>query len=193
MKSAKKVGVVVAILVVGLGLAQAQTRKPARAPAVGAPDAAAVDLETMEAVASLVQAPSSSSVAGATSAAEASLDPGQALYIVAQFLQLTPNQVEALTELLRMRQETIVPLLQQIAAREQQIQALLQSGGDPAAIGQLVIEIYQLKQLIERAQQDFLAAFLNLLDSTQRMRVRAVMQAAKLQPVVEAFRTLHLL
>jgi hypothetical protein len=92
-----------------------------------------------------------------------------------------------------MRQETIAPLLQQIAEREQQIQALLQSGGDPAAIGQLVIEIYQLKQLIQRAEQDFLAAFMNLLSSDQRMRFRQVVFAAKLQPVVEAFQTLHLL
>lgn len=187
MEKVKRVGVVVAILVLCVGLAQAQARKPAR----GAPDTGAVDLETLEAVASLVQAPLSTPEAGAT--ADASLDPGQALYIVAQFLQLTPNQVEALAELLRMRQEAIAPLLQQIAEREQQIQALLQAGGDPAAIGQLVIEIHQLKQLIQRAQQDFMAAFMNLLDSTQRMRVRAVLQAAKLQPVVEAFRTLHLL
>jgi hypothetical protein len=192
MKLATKVGVVVAILVVCIGLAQAQTRKPARAPAVVAPDGGAIDSEALEAVAALVQAPSSTSVAGAASAAHADLDPGEALRLVAAFLQLTPNQVEALVELLRVRQESIAPLLQQIAEKELQIQALLQSGGDPAAIGQLVIEIYQLKQLIQRVQQDFLAAFMNLLDSTQRARVRAVMQAAKLQPVVEAFQTLHL-
>ena len=56
-----------------------------------------------------------------------------------------------------------------------------------------MIEIHQLKQLIQRAQQDFLTGFTNLLDFTQRNRLRALMQAAKLQPVVEAFRTLHLL
>ena len=193
MNQAKKVGVLVAILVVCIGLAQAQARKPGRAPAVSAPDAGTIDMETLEAVASMVQVPSSSSVASATSSAEAYLEPEQALHIVAQFLQLTPNQVEALVELLRVRQETIAPLLQQIAEREQQIQMLLQSGGDPAAIGQLVIEIYQLKQLIQRAQQDFMAAFMSLLSSDQKMRVRQVMLAARLQPVVDAFRTLHLL
>jgi len=189
MQKAKKVATLVAILVLCVGLAHAQARNPAR----GAPDANTIDLEALEAAASLVPAPGAPSIESATAAAEASLDPGEALHIVARFLQLTPNQAEALAELLRVRQETIAPLLQQIAEREIQIQALLQSGGDPAAIGQLVIEIHQLKQLIQRAQQDFLAAFMDLLSSDQRMRFRQLVLAAKLQPVVEAFRTLHLL
>jgi hypothetical protein len=192
MRLAKSVGVVAAILVLCVSVAQAQARKPVRAPAAAAPEGAAVDPEALEAVASLVQTPSSTSVAGASSAVQASLDPGEALRIVAAFLQLTPNQVEALVELLRVRQETIAPLLQQIVDKEQQIQVLLETGGEPAAIGQLVIEIHQLKQLIERAQQDFLAAFMDLLNSEQRNRLRAVGQAARLQRVVEAFRTLHL-
>src|SRR5574341_873382 len=66
--------------------------------------------------------------------------------VVAQFLQLSPPQAEAFQQLLVQREQSLAPILQQIALREQQIQQLIASGGDPAQIGQLMIEVHQLRQ-----------------------------------------------
>lgn len=117
----------------------------------------------------------------------------KALRAVAKFLQLRPDQVEDLIELLQLRREAVVPLLQQIADRERQIRDLLASGGDPAAVGQLVIEIHQFYELIQRAQGDFMAGFQALLEDNQRQRLEAVRLALRLQPILPAFRALHLL
>jgi Spy/CpxP family protein refolding chaperone len=114
--------------------------------------------------------------------------------VVAQFLELSPDQVEAFLHLLRMRQEAVTPLRMGIAERERQLQELLGSGNpDPQLVGQLVIEIHQLRQLIARAQAHFLAQFENLLNEEQERRWQQAQFAERLQPILPAFRLLHLL
>lgn len=117
----------------------------------------------------------------------------EAFQIVAHVLQLTEDQALGLKHLLEMRREAVVPLLQAIAQREMQIQQLLQTGGAAAEIGQLVIEIHQLKQLIQQAQMSFMAAFFDLLNEEQERRFHQIMIAERLQPVLPAFKALHLI
>lgn len=117
----------------------------------------------------------------------------EAFRIVVHVLQLTEDQALGLKHLLEMRREAVVPLLQAIAQREMQIQQLLQTGGSPAEIGQLVIEIHQLKQLIQQAQQTFMAAFFDLLNEEQERRFHQIALAERLQPVLPAFKALHLI
>ncbi|MFQ5777319.1 MAG: hypothetical protein ACE5IP_04865 [Terriglobia bacterium] len=117
----------------------------------------------------------------------------QALRLVIHFLQLRADQVEGLRQLLQLRRQAVVPLLQAIAEGEKQLQELIESGGDPAAIGQLVLEIHHYYQLIVRAQADFLAGFEGLLDVEQRARLEAIRHAARLQSLLPAFRSLYLL
>lgn len=116
-----------------------------------------------------------------------------ALQAVAQFLQLRPDQIEALLQLLQVRQSTQAPLLQDIAMLQKQLNQLLGSGGAAAAIGQFVIQIYALQEQVALAQQNFLSNFQNLLNPGQRQRLETVSLAAQLQPVVPAFQQLALL
>ncbi|MCI0403471.1 MAG: hypothetical protein L0212_08110 [Acidobacteria bacterium] len=117
----------------------------------------------------------------------------EAFHVVVHALQLTEDQALGLRHLLEMRREAIAPLLQGIAQREMQIQQLLQNGGAPAEIGQLVIEIHQLRQLIQQAQMSFMAAFFDLLNDQQEQRFHQIELAERLQRVLPAFKALHLL
>jgi hypothetical protein len=127
-----------------------------------------------------------------TTAAEGNPDAPAPVQLVAQFLQLTTAQQPVFGELLQSRQTAVSPLFQGIAQREQQIEALVQAGGNPAQIGALMLQIYALQQQIVQIQQEFLANLANLLDQDQQQRLAAVSLAAQLQPVVPAFEVLQL-
>jgi len=114
------------------------------------------------------------------------------IQVVVQFLQLRPDQVQELGQLLEARQAAVLPLLQGIQQRVQQLEALLNSGGSPADVGVLVIQIHALQQQVAQKQQDFLSKFVNLLDLEQQQRLEAIRVAAQLQPVLPAFEQLYL-
>ncbi len=114
------------------------------------------------------------------------------IQIVVQFLQLRPDQVQEFGQLLQARQAAVVPLLQGIQQRVQQLEALLNSGGSPAEVGMLVIQIHTLQQHVAQVQQDFLSKFANLLDPEQQQRLEGVRIAAQLQPIFPAFQQLYL-
>lgn len=118
---------------------------------------------------------------------------GAAVAVVAQVLRLAPEQVHAFGQLLETRQAVTVPILHEIALREEHIRALVAGGGNPAAIGVLVIQVHQLRQAAAAAQAQFLAAFAGLLNDDQRGAWEQVRVAARLQPVLPAFQTLQAL
>lgn len=142
----------------------------------------------------LAQPPEASIVpAGDASVAPSAPCDTGALTVVAQFLSLGPEQVQALAQLLRERDERLAPMLQEIARREQRLQELIASGADPAEIGALVVETHRLRQAAESVQAQFLAQFLSLLGPEQRQKWEQVRLAAQLQPVLPAFLGLRLL
>jgi hypothetical protein len=116
-----------------------------------------------------------------------------ALQAVAQFLQLTPDQQIVLGQLLQARQQALAPIQQGIGTLENQLEQLLESGGSPAAIGQLAIEIHALQKQAAQVQQSFLARWEGLLDPAQQQRLQTARVAATLQPLVPAFQLLQLL
>jgi HPt (histidine-containing phosphotransfer) domain-containing protein len=118
---------------------------------------------------------------------------GGPLAVVAQFLGLAPEQVQALGRLLQEREQSLAAVQQQIAARERQILQLIMTGGDPAQIGPLVVEVHELRQSAQTVQAQFLASFPSLLSEPQRQRWAQVQMAAQLLPVVPAFQALRLL
>jgi len=127
-----------------------------------------------------------------TATAEGDPDAPSPLQLVVQFLQLQPAQQTLFGELLQARQTAVTPLFQGIAQREQQLEALLSSGGNPAQVGILVIQIHALQMQIVQTQQIFLSNFISLLDQDQQQRLAAVALAAQLQPVLPAFQALQL-
>ena len=129
----KKVSIALALLIAMLMTTtgvHAQTTAPkGTAPVNLSPDLSKVPLDK------LLQITQSTN----TDAAGDDVTP---LQVVAAFLQLQPGQVAELETLLQARQAALVPLIQQIQALVQQVDGLLNSGGNPAQIGILVLQIH---------------------------------------------------
>jgi len=168
-----------AILLMSCNPAQAQ--KPASKPALvtAAPDLTKLNIEKI-----LQQVQTTNVQPGAQETSP--------LQVVAEFLQLRPGQVSELEQLLQARQTTLVPLFQAAQALTQQLAVLLNSGGNPAQVGVLVIQIHALQQQMAQAQQAFLAQFVAILDAEQLQKLQAVQIAAQLQPILPAFQPIFL-
>ncbi len=178
----KKTGItfiVLAMILVSCEGAYAQKLAPKSAPVTIAPDLTKLSIEKMLQQVQATNVP--------TSAQETS-----PLQVVAEFLQLSPGQVSELEQLLQARQTTLVPLFQTAQALTQQLAVLLNSGGKPAQVGVLVIQIHGLQQQIAQAQQAFLAQFTAILDAEQLQKLQAVQIAAQLQPILPAFQPIFL-
>jgi hypothetical protein len=179
MKTARFAVVLFAMLLGSANLLHAQTCTANSSAAVSAPDLSKLNVSTA------LQKMQSATAQG---------DPNESspLQIVAQFLQLQPAQEPLFGQLLQARQTAVAPLFQAMAQEEQQLEALLASGGNPAQVGILVIHIHAQQQQVMQTQQVFLENLANLLDQDQQQRLAAVAIAVQLQPVVPAFVALQL-
>ena len=178
----KKTGItfiVLAMILVSCEGAHAQKLAPKSAPVTITADLTKLNIEKM-----LQQAQ--------TTNVQPSAQETSPVQVVAEFLQLSPGQVSELEQLLRARQMTLAPLFQAAQALTQQLAVLLNSGGNPAQVGVLVIQIHALQQQIAQAQQAFLTQFTAILGADQLQKLQAVQIAAKLQPILPAFQPIFL-
>ena len=178
----KKTGfafVLLAMLLMSCGEAQAQKPTAKPAPVTPTPDLSKLNIEKI-----LQQAQ--------TTKVQTNAEETLPLQVVAEFLQLRPGQVSELEQLLQARQAAIVPLFQTAQAKIQQLGILLNTGGNPVQVGVLVIQIHALQQQIGQAQQSFLAHFVAILDAEQMQKLQAVQVAAQLQPILPAFQPIFL-
>lgn len=200
MKRIGSVGVVLVVVLLASAAVQAQDDILPR----GEPQVRIVSPRAPVAAAAPTGATTTVAAGAQTTAAPNSLAPSEmtlldadgfedAFRVVVHVLKLTEDQAMGLKHLLEMRRQAVAPLLQAIAQKEMQIQELLRTGGSAAEIGQLVIEIHQLKQLVQQAQESFLAAFFDLLNDEQEQRFQQIVIAERLQPVLPAFKALHLI
>jgi hypothetical protein len=178
----KKTGfafVMLAILL--MSCSQALAQKPALkpAPVTPTPDLSKLNIEK---ILQQVQ----------TTKLQANAEETSPLQVVAEFLQLRPGQVSELEQLLQARQAALVPKFQAAQAMTQQLGILLNTGGNPAQVGVLVIQIHALQQQTAQAQQAFLAQFVAILDSDQLQELQAVRIAAQLQAILPAFQPIFL-
>ncbi len=127
-----------------------------------------------------------------TTTVQPSSEETSPLQVVAQFLQLSPGQITELGQLLQERQATLVPLFQTAQALIQRLGNLLNSGGNPAQVGTVVIQIHALQQQMAQAQQAFLTQFIATLDREQLQKLQAVQIAVQLQPMLPAFQPIFL-
>jgi hypothetical protein len=178
----KKTGIAFAVLAMilasGYG-AHAQKLAPKSTPVTIAPDLTKLNIEK---ILQQVQ----------TTKVQPSAQETSPLEVVAEFLQLRPGQISELEQLLQARQTTLVPLFQTAQALIQQLGVLLNSGGNPARVGVLVIQIHALQQQMAQAQQAFLTQFVSILDAEQLQKLQAVQIAAQLQPILPAFQPIFL-
>src|SRR5229473_5944027 len=178
----KKTGFTFALLAILLASCDgvyAQTPAPKPVPVTPAPDLSKLNIEK---ILQQVQ----------TTKIQASAQETSPLQVVAEFLQLRTGQVSALQQLLQARQATLVPLFQTAQSLIQQLGNLLNSGGNPAQVGVLVIQIHVLQQQMAQAQQVFLTQFVAILDTEQLQKLQAVQIAAQLQPILPAFQPIFL-
>jgi hypothetical protein len=178
----KKTGFAFALLAILLmSCSQALAQKPAPKPTqvTPTPDLSKLDIEKI-----LQQAQ--------TRKIQANAEETSPLQVVAEFLRLRPGQVSELEQLLQARQAAIVPKVQAAQAITQQLEIMLNTGGNPAQVGVLVMQIHALQQQTAQAQQAFLAQFVAILDSDQLQELQAVRIAAQLQAILPAFQPIFL-
>jgi len=178
----KKTGFAFALLAILLmSCSQSLAQKPAvkAAPVTPTPDLSKLSIEKI-----LLQVQATK--------VQADAEETSPLQVVAEFLQLQPGQVSELEQLLQARQAAIVPLFQTAQAMTQQLGILLNTGGNPAQVGVLVLQIHALQQQMGQARQSFLAHFMGILDVEQVQKLQAVQVAAQLQPILPAFQPIFL-
>jgi hypothetical protein len=178
----KKTGIALAVFTIVLTTcagAHAQKLAPKSAPVTIAPDLTKLNIEK------ILQQLQTTNV-------QPSAEETSPIQIVAQFLQLSPGQLSELEQLLQARQTAFVPLFQTAQALIQQLGNQLNSGGNPAQVGVLVIQIHALQQQMAQAQQSFLSQFVATLNADQQQRLQAVQIAAQLQPILPAFQPIFL-
>jgi hypothetical protein len=159
--------------------ARAQKLAPKSAPVTIAPDLTKLNIEKV------LQQLQSTNI-------QPNSQESSPLQVVAEFLQLRPEQVSELEQLLQARQAALVPLFQTAQTLIQELGVLLNSGGNPAQVGILVIQIHALQQQMAQTQQAFLTQFVAILDPEQLQKLQAVQIAAHLQPILPAFQPIFL-
>ncbi len=169
----------IAIILLTCGGAHAQKLAPKSTPVTPAPDLSKLSIEKV-----LQQLQ--------TTNIQPSSQETSPLQVVAEFLQLRLGQVSELEQLLQARQATLAPLFQTAQSLIQQLGNLLISGGSPAQVGTVVIQIHALQQQMAQAQQSFLSHFVAVLDAEQLQKLQAVQIAAQLQPILPAFQPIFL-
>ncbi len=179
MKKLRVAFAVLTIVLMTCAGVRAQKVAPKSAPLETAPDLSRLNIEK---ILQQLQTPNVQARAQETSP----------LQVVADFLQLQPGQVSELYQLLQARQATLVPLLQTAQALIQQLGNLLNSGGNPAQVGAIVIQIHALQQQMAQPQQSFLGHLMAILDTEQLQKLQAVQIAAQLQPILPAFQPIFL-
>jgi hypothetical protein len=170
---------VLAVILTSCEGAHAQKLAPKSGPVTIAPDLTKLNIEK-----ALQQVQ--------TTKVQPSAQETSPLQVVREFLQLRPGQVAELEQLLQTRQTTLVPLFQAAQTLIQQLAVLLNSGGNPAQVGVLVIHIHALQQQMAQAQQGFLSQFVAILDNEQLQKLQAVEITAQLQPILPAFQPIFL-
>lgn len=114
--------------------------------------------------------------------------------MVAEYLELTPEQGEAwraLMEGLKVQQQA---LADQLRPLEEQLRTALQAAEpDPAAIGALVLQIHTLRDQTQANEEAYRAAFETLLNEAQKQKLYVLRAASELAPLFPAFRDTRLI
>ena len=113
---------------------------------------------------------------------------------VVGFLALTSDQTAQWDTLLAAREQTVAPLRTQLQGIEEQLRTVLaQPNPDPAAVGNLVLQAHGVREQIRAANGAYTDGFNALLTGDQQAKVAFLHRAAKVEPVLPAFRFFALL
>jgi len=122
------------------------------------------------------------------------LDVLRALRLVTGYLDLSEDQAVQVREILRTSADETLALRDQRRELEAALRDEL-NAEEPSVetVGQLTIEIHEIRQAMAATAADSLESIRSLLTEGQLAKVEAVRLAARLEPVVNAFKVLGLL
>lgn len=100
-------------------------------------------------------------------------------------LNLSDTQILGLVQLQQQKAQALQPLVQQAAQGEQQLQQLLGSNPDPAAVGKLVIAIDAVRRQIQQTAAGFQQQALNILQPDQKTRVQSLEDVLRLMAAAQ--------
>lgn len=116
------------------------------------------------------------------------------LRVVITVLGLSGDQGAALIATIRSRDAAVRPLAEQIQVRREALAQLMQTAApDPAAVGQLVLEIRQLELHLSAIAHHAAETFEQTLDAEQQERLNGIRHAAPVCEVMPAFRAVGLM
>ena len=118
----------------------------------------------------------------------------RAIQVVARYLELTPEQVEAWVGLMESLRNELTVLSEEVALLEEQLHGAIQEPEpDPVLVGELVIQIHSLRDGMRRHTEVYQEAFEDLLTDDQLIKFAGILEAMELQRFIPAFRVTHLI
>ncbi len=97
-----------------------------------------------------------------------------------EFLGLSDQQIQELTALRKEQQSILAPVRTQIQEKAAALaEARKATNPDPAAIGQLVLDMQRLRERVQNVNREYHEKALALLDATQREKLAALEQVTR--------------
>ncbi len=113
---------------------------------------------------------------------------------VAEFLALTPEQVDAWQSAMEARRAAAEPLGGELGDVRAQLAMLLdEAEPDAVAVGELTIQAHGIREALRQVNESYLDTFNGLLDEDQANKVAFLQRADRVQPLLPAFRVFGLL
>ena len=113
---------------------------------------------------------------------------------VVEFLELTPEQVEAWNEMYIIHREGEQLVREDIRILEAELKDLMDAGDpDPATVGELVLQIAALRAEVREIHRIYHEDFMALLNEDQARRLGFINRADRVQPIIPAFKLFELI
>lgn len=113
---------------------------------------------------------------------------------VVEFLEMTPDQVEAWNEMNLIHREGEQVIREEIRILEAELKDLMDAGDpDPAAVGELVLQIADLRAEVGEIHVTYHEGFVALLDDDQTGRLHFIARADRVQLIIPAFKLFELI
>ncbi len=113
---------------------------------------------------------------------------------VVEFLNLTPDQVTAWDEMYITHRDAEQPVKEEMRFLEAELREMIDAGDpDPATVGELVLQIADIRAELGEIHMMYHEDFMALLDEDQMRRLGFINRADRVQPIIPAFKLFELI
>ena len=114
--------------------------------------------------------------------------------IVREFLALTPEQTEALIASIQTRDAAVRPIAETLKGVHEQFRELIETTDpDAAAVGRLIVQIYDGQEQIQEIARQAATTFESTLTDEQRQKLQLIRAAEQVAPALHAFKAIGLI